>query len=74
MPSPSASPGGAASWWLVIQSNSTVVYDLAGNVWEWTASEYSQDYSTTQHDVGGADLLEVALTFRMFGFPAQETL
>jgi formylglycine-generating enzyme required for sulfatase activity len=48
-------PGGVADWWLVFQSDSTVVYDLAGNVWEWTASEYSQDYSTAHESVLNTD-------------------
>jgi len=38
-------PGGAAKWWQVIWPDGGVVHDLAGNVWEWTASAYSGDYS-----------------------------
>jgi formylglycine-generating enzyme required for sulfatase activity len=37
-------PGGATDWWQAIQSDDAVVHDLAGNVWEWTASEYTEDY------------------------------
>ncbi len=44
-------PGGAANWWLELQPGSEVVHDLAGNVWEWIASEYSQDYSTAHQSV-----------------------
>ncbi|MFZ1829355.1 MAG: SUMF1/EgtB/PvdO family nonheme iron enzyme [Candidatus Competibacteraceae bacterium] len=42
-------PGGAADWWRVVWPNSELVQDLAGNVWEWTASEYTENY-------GGAHL------------------
>jgi formylglycine-generating enzyme required for sulfatase activity len=52
-------PGGAAGWWLAIQPDSEVAHDLVGNVWEWTASEYSENYSkagqsvlNTDHPVG----------------------
>jgi formylglycine-generating enzyme required for sulfatase activity len=38
-------PGGVADWWLIFWSEGGVVHDLAGNVWEWTTSEYSEDYS-----------------------------
>jgi formylglycine-generating enzyme required for sulfatase activity len=48
-------PGGAANWWLAIQPDSAVVHDLAGNVWEWIASEYSQDYSTAHQSVLNTD-------------------
>ncbi len=44
-------PGGAADWWQVIQPDSELVHDLAGNVWEWTASEYSKDYSKAHQSV-----------------------
>ncbi len=44
-------PGGAADWWRVIQSDGGVIHDLAGNVWEWTASEYTEDYSGANQSV-----------------------
>jgi formylglycine-generating enzyme required for sulfatase activity len=37
-------PGGAADWWRGMWPASKVVQDLAGNVWEWTASEYTENY------------------------------
>jgi formylglycine-generating enzyme required for sulfatase activity len=43
--------GGAGAWWKVLQPDSEVVHDLAGNVWEWTASEYREDYSTAHESV-----------------------
>lgn len=39
-----AFPGGAADWWRVLDPESDAVQDLAGNVWEWTASKYSDNY------------------------------
>ena len=48
-------PGGAANWWLAIQPDSEVVHDLAGNVWEWTASEYTEDYSKAHQSVLNTD-------------------
>jgi len=44
-------PGGAVDWWLAIQPDSEVVHDLAGNVWEWTASAYTEDYSGANQSV-----------------------
>ena len=44
-------PGGASDWWRVIWPEGGVVHDLAGNVWEWTASAYSNDYSTAHQSV-----------------------
>jgi formylglycine-generating enzyme required for sulfatase activity len=47
-------PSGAAAWWRVMGPDSEVVHDLAGNVWEWTASEYgesSQDYAKAHQSV-----------------------
>ncbi|MBL8252778.1 MAG: SUMF1/EgtB/PvdO family nonheme iron enzyme [Candidatus Competibacter sp.] len=38
-------PGGVAKWWRVIEENDKQIHDLVGNVWEWTASAYSKDYS-----------------------------
>ncbi len=32
-----------------------MVYDLAGNVWEWMASEYREDYSTAHESVLNTD-------------------
>ncbi len=37
-------PGGAADWWRVMTGDDDRVHDLAGNVWEWTASAYINDY------------------------------
>ena len=48
-------PGGAANWWLVIQPGSEMVHDLAGNVWEWIASEYTEDYSKAHQSVLNTD-------------------
>ncbi|MDS4069790.1 MAG: SUMF1/EgtB/PvdO family nonheme iron enzyme, partial [Candidatus Competibacter sp.] len=42
-------PGGAADWWRAVWPNSELAQDLAGNVWEWTASTYMENY-------GGAHL------------------
>ncbi len=39
-----AFPGGKADWWRVLDPESAEVQDLAGTVWEWTASRYSKDY------------------------------
>ncbi len=44
-------PGGAGDWWRLLQPDSEVVHDLAGNVWEWTASEYTKDYSKAHQSV-----------------------
>jgi formylglycine-generating enzyme required for sulfatase activity len=44
-------PGGESDWWRVLQPDSEVVHDLAGNVWEWTASEYTEDYSGANRSV-----------------------
>ncbi len=54
-------PGGAANWWLAIQPDSEVVHDLAGNVWEWTASEYSENYSNAAQSVLNANFLDDCL-------------
>ncbi len=48
-------PAGAANWWQVICPGSSVVHDLAGNVWEWTASEYTEDYAGAHQSVQNAD-------------------
>ncbi|MFZ1641194.1 MAG: SUMF1/EgtB/PvdO family nonheme iron enzyme [Candidatus Contendobacter sp.] len=48
-------PGGAADWWRVMTGYDGQVQDLAGNVWEWTASAYSEDYSKSNQPVMSAD-------------------
>ena len=48
-------PGGAADWWRVLQPDGEVMHDLAGNVWEWTASEYREDYSIARQSVLNTD-------------------
>ncbi len=50
-----AFPGGVADWWRVIWSESEGIHDLAGNVWEWTASEYTADYAGAHRSVLNAD-------------------
>ena len=42
---------GAANRWQVIWPDSPAIHDLAGNVWQRTASEYSRDY-TLAHQPG----------------------
>jgi formylglycine-generating enzyme required for sulfatase activity len=45
-------PGSAENyWWKAILPDSGAVHDLAGNVWEWTASEYAEDYSGANQSV-----------------------
>ncbi len=40
------SPLGAGGWWQDLQlENKMAPMDLAGNVWEWTGSEWAEDYS-----------------------------
>jgi len=34
---------GAANWWRAIWPKNGGIHDLVGNVWEWTASEYTMD-------------------------------
>ncbi len=48
-------PGGAADWWRVMTGDDGQVQDLAGNVWEWTASAYTEDYSKYNQSVMNAD-------------------
>ncbi len=48
-------PGGAADWWRAIQPVSEMVHDLAGNVWEWTASEYTEDYAGAHRSILNAN-------------------
>ena len=48
-------PGGAGNWWQVLQPDSEVIHDLAGNVWEWMASEYREDYATAHESVLNTD-------------------
>ena len=48
-------PGGAADWWRALDPTGLVVHDLAGNVWEWTASEYTEDYRGAQWSVLNAN-------------------
>jgi formylglycine-generating enzyme required for sulfatase activity len=49
-------PGSAEDyWWKEILPDSGAVHDLAGNVWEWTASEYAEDYSGANQSVLGAN-------------------
>jgi len=48
-------PGGAAGWWRAVRVDSETVHDLAGSVWEWTASEYSRNYAGAQRSVLNAD-------------------
>ncbi|MDG4551659.1 MAG: SUMF1/EgtB/PvdO family nonheme iron enzyme [Candidatus Contendobacter sp.] len=49
-------PGGVADWWQGIQPEMGVVQDLAGNVLEWTASEYTKNYSGACLSVLNADV------------------
>lgn len=49
-------PGGAGDWWRVLQPDREAVHDLAGNVWEWMASEYREDYSTAHRSVLNTNL------------------
>jgi len=51
-------PGDVADWWQVVTGGDEVVtggddrvHDLAGNVWEWTASVYGKDYSKSNQSV-----------------------
>ncbi len=44
-------PGGAADWWQDATGGDGRVHDLAGNVLEWTASAYSEDYSESNQYV-----------------------
>jgi formylglycine-generating enzyme required for sulfatase activity len=44
-------PGGAADWWRTEQGDDVKVYDLAGNIWEWMASAYSENYSNAYQPV-----------------------
>jgi formylglycine-generating enzyme required for sulfatase activity len=49
-------PGGAEDyWWKEILPDSEAVQDLAGNVWEWTASAYRKDYATAHESVLNTD-------------------
>ncbi len=48
-------PGGAADWWRVMTGDDGQVQDLAGNVWEWTASAYTEDYSESNQSVMNAN-------------------
>ena len=47
-------PGGAADWWRALDPAGAAVYDLAGNLWEWTASEYAEDYAGACRPASGA--------------------
>lgn len=49
-------PGGAADWWRGMWPASAAAQDLAGNVWEWTASEYKEDYRGARVSVLNADV------------------
>lgn len=44
-------PGGVADWWQAVMGGGGRVHDLAGNVWEWAASAYSEDYSESNQSV-----------------------
>jgi formylglycine-generating enzyme required for sulfatase activity len=48
-------PGGAADWWRVMTGSDGQAHDLAGNVWEWMASAYTEDYSRSSPSVMNAD-------------------
>ncbi len=48
-------PGGAANWWQKDWPTEEVLHDLAGNVWEWMASEYTGDYSGANQSVLNAN-------------------
>lgn len=48
-------PGGAADWWRALPPDGEAVHDLAGNVWEWTASVHTEDYGGADQSVLNAD-------------------
>ncbi|MCC9000826.1 MAG: SUMF1/EgtB/PvdO family nonheme iron enzyme [Candidatus Contendobacter sp.] len=55
-------PGGAADWWRAGGwPEDKIVHDLAGNVWEWTASEYAEDYRGAHSSVLNANISDGGL-------------
>jgi formylglycine-generating enzyme required for sulfatase activity len=64
-----AFPMGVSNWGVVIASDTQSVHDLAGNVWEWTSSEYTEDYSRAHSLESTAGALRVVRGGSWYGAP-----